>query len=92
MIEVDGLTKRYGDKVAVDGLSFVVEPGGGDGVPGPERGGEVDHDAGDRRAGPAGQRDGAGQRQALPRGDRANGRARHSAGRAVGAPGPVGPQ
>ena len=27
MIEVDGLTKRYGDKTAVDGLSFVVEPG-----------------------------------------------------------------
>jgi ABC-type multidrug transport system ATPase subunit len=27
MIEVDGLTKRYGDKAAVDGLSFVVEPG-----------------------------------------------------------------
>ena len=27
MIEIDGLTKRYGDKAAVDGLSFVVEPG-----------------------------------------------------------------
>ena len=27
MIEVEGLTKRYGGKVAVDGLSFVVEPG-----------------------------------------------------------------
>ena len=27
MIEIDGLTKRYGDKIAVDGLSFVVEPG-----------------------------------------------------------------
>jgi len=27
MIEIDGLTKRYGDKTAVDGLSFVVEPG-----------------------------------------------------------------
>jgi ABC-2 type transport system ATP-binding protein len=26
MIEIDGLTKRYGDKTAVDGLSFVVEP------------------------------------------------------------------
>ncbi len=29
MIEIDGLTKRYGDKTAVDGLSFVVEPGVG---------------------------------------------------------------
>jgi ABC-type uncharacterized transport system ATPase subunit len=27
MIEIDGLTKRYGEKTAVDGLSFVVEPG-----------------------------------------------------------------
>jgi ABC-2 type transport system ATP-binding protein len=27
MIEIDGLTKRYGDKTAIDGLSFVVEPG-----------------------------------------------------------------
>src|ERR1035437_9717842 len=27
MIEIDGLTKRYGDKAAVDGLSFVVKPG-----------------------------------------------------------------
>ena len=27
MIKIDGLTKRYGDKTAVDRLSFVVEPG-----------------------------------------------------------------
>lgn len=27
MIEVENLSKRYGDKVAVDGLSFVVQPG-----------------------------------------------------------------
>jgi ABC-2 type transport system ATP-binding protein len=27
MIEIDGLTKQYGDKTAVDRLSFVVEPG-----------------------------------------------------------------
>ena len=27
MIEVENLTKRYGDKVAVDGLSFAVQPG-----------------------------------------------------------------
>lgn len=27
MIKAEGLTKRYGDKVAVDGLTFTVEPG-----------------------------------------------------------------
>ena len=27
MIEVRGLTKRYGDKLAVDGLTFTVRPG-----------------------------------------------------------------
>ncbi|MEV4442882.1 ATP-binding cassette domain-containing protein [Streptomyces sp. NPDC049577] len=27
MIELDGLTKRYGDKLAVDGLTFAVRPG-----------------------------------------------------------------
>jgi len=27
MIEVDNLSKRYGDKLAVDGLDFVVQPG-----------------------------------------------------------------
>lgn len=27
MIEIDGLTKRYGDKTAVDDLSFTVRPG-----------------------------------------------------------------
>jgi ABC-2 type transport system ATP-binding protein len=27
MIEVENLSKRYGEKLAVDGLSFVVQPG-----------------------------------------------------------------
>src|SRR6201987_565051 len=27
MIEVDNLSKRYGEKLAVDGLDFVVQPG-----------------------------------------------------------------
>ena len=27
MIEANGLTKRYGDKTAVDGITFTVEPG-----------------------------------------------------------------
>ena len=35
MIEIDGLTKRYGEKAAVDGLSFVAEPGMVTGFPGP---------------------------------------------------------
>ena len=40
MIEVDGLTKRYGDKAAVDGLSFVVEPGVVTGFLGPNGAGK----------------------------------------------------
>ena len=84
MIEIDGLTKRYGDKTAVDRLSFVVEPGCGHRIPRPERGGEVDDYAGDRRAGPADERDGASQWQALPRCRRPDVGARHPAGREVG--------
>ena len=51
MIEVENLTKRYGEKLAVDGLDFVVRPGIVTGFLGPERGGQVDHDADDRRSG-----------------------------------------
>jgi ABC-2 type transport system ATP-binding protein len=40
MIEVDSLTKRYGDKTAVDGLSFVVEPGVVTGFLGPNGAGK----------------------------------------------------
>jgi ABC-2 type transport system ATP-binding protein len=40
MIEIDGLTKRYGDKSAVDGLSFVVEPGVVTGFLGPNGAGK----------------------------------------------------
>jgi DNA-binding CsgD family transcriptional regulator len=40
MMEVDGLTKRYGDKTAVDGLSFVVEPGVVTGFLGPNGAGK----------------------------------------------------
>ena len=40
MIEIDGLTKRYGDKVAVDGLSFVVKPGVVTGFLGPNGAGK----------------------------------------------------
>jgi ABC-2 type transport system ATP-binding protein len=40
MIEIDGLTKRYGDKTAVEGLSFVVEPGVVTGFLGPNGAGK----------------------------------------------------
>ncbi len=40
MIEIDGLTKRYGGKTAVDGLSFVVEPGVVTGFLGPNGAGK----------------------------------------------------
>ncbi len=40
MIEIDGLTNRYGDKAAVDGLSFVVEPGVVTGFLGPNGAGK----------------------------------------------------
>jgi ABC-2 type transport system ATP-binding protein len=40
MIEVENLTKRYGDRVAVDGLSFRVEPGTVTGFLGPNGAGK----------------------------------------------------
>ena len=40
MIEIDGLTKRYGDKTAVDRLSFVVQPGVVTGFLGPNGAGK----------------------------------------------------
>jgi ABC-2 type transport system ATP-binding protein len=40
MIEIDSLTKRYGDKTAVDGLSFVVQPGVVTGFLGPNGAGK----------------------------------------------------
>ena len=40
MIEVRGLTKRYGDVLAVDDLSFVVEPGKVTGLLGPNGAGK----------------------------------------------------
>jgi ABC-2 type transport system ATP-binding protein len=41
MIEVRGLTKRYGDKVAVDDLSFAIEPGKVTGFLGPNGAGKT---------------------------------------------------
>ena len=40
MIEVRGLTKRYGDKLAVDNLTFAVEPGKVTGFLGPNGAGK----------------------------------------------------
>ena len=31
MLELDGLTRRFGDVIALDDLSFTVEPGAGGG-------------------------------------------------------------
>ena len=92
MIEIDGLTKRYGDKTAVDGLSFVVEPGVVTGFLGPNGAGKsttmrmiagLDRpDSGTVRV----------NGTHYPGAAAPDGRARHLAGRPVGAPGPVGPQ
>src|SRR5438552_1137001 len=41
MIEARGLTKRFGDKLAVDGLSFAVEPGRITGFLGPNGAGKT---------------------------------------------------
>jgi len=41
MIEARGLSKRYGDKVAVDGLSFTVRPGRVTGFLGPNGAGKT---------------------------------------------------
>ena len=65
MIEARGLTKRYGDTLAVDNLSFSVEPGQDHRFPRPERRGQDHHDAADPRPGPADQRHGDRQRQAV---------------------------
>ena len=41
MIEARGLTKRFGDKLAVDGLTFTVEPGRITGFLGPNGAGKT---------------------------------------------------
>lgn len=40
MIEVENLSKRYGEKLAVDGLDFVVQPGTVTGFLGPNGAGK----------------------------------------------------
>ena len=58
MIEAHQLTKRYGEKTAVDRLDFTVKPGTVTGFLGPERRGQVHHHAHDHRAGRPDQRHG----------------------------------
>ena len=51
MIQATGLTKRYGEKTAVDTLYIHRPARHGDWIPGTERGRQVHHDAADRRLG-----------------------------------------
>ena len=41
MLDLDGLTKRYGDRVALDGLTFSVPPGQVVGLLGPNGSGKT---------------------------------------------------
>ena len=92
MIEARNLTKRYGSTVAVDALSFDVRPGSVTGFLGPERVGQVHHDAADPRAGPARRRPGAHRRPPLPRAALAAARGRRAARGQGVPPGPQRPQ
>ena len=65
MIEVQSLSKRYGSTLAVDDLSFTVQPGVVTGFLGPQRGREVDHHADGARPRPPDERHRHGQRPAL---------------------------
>ena len=67
MIEVRNLSKRYGEKLAVDGLGLCGAARGRDRFLRPKRSGQVDDDAVDRSAGVS--RAGAaspGQREGVP--------------------------
>ncbi|MCE0446220.1 hypothetical protein LT493_19825 [Streptomyces tricolor] len=64
MIELEGLTKRYGGTVAVDHLTFTVRPGVVT-VPRAQRGREVHHHADDPRARPPHRRRRPHRRHAL---------------------------
>ena len=64
MIQIREVTKRYGAKTVVDGLSFTVKPGQVTGFLGPNGAGQVDHHADDPRAGPPDR--GHGHRQRPP--------------------------
>lgn len=53
MTEATDLTKRYGDKTAVDGISFVVAPGTVTGFLGPNGAGAGPHTEAERPRGRA---------------------------------------
>ena len=67
VIELRELTKSYGARVAVDGLSVRRPAGGGDRLPRPERIRQVDDDADDPRPGCPGRRRGTDRRRPVPR-------------------------
>ena len=67
VIEVEGLTKRYGSTLAVDDLSFSVTAGNGHRVPRAERRREVDDDARDSRPRASDVREDGRPRRAVPR-------------------------
>ncbi len=56
MLSINGLTKRFNDVVALDGLDLEARPGRILGFLGPERGGQDDGDAGGVRTGQARRR------------------------------------
>ena len=62
MIEVEKLTKVFGTKRAVDGISFTVKRGEVLGFPRAERRGQIHHDADAHRLLPAQQRESDGGR------------------------------
>ena len=92
MIEVENLSKRYGDKLAVDGLSFVVQPGMVTGFLGPNGAGKSTTMR--MIAGLDEPTDGPGRRQRwrLPVRRRSDGRARRAARGQGGAHRPIGAQ
>ena len=67
MIEAHSMTKRYGEKVAVDDLSFTVRPGIVTGFLGPNGAGQVDDDAPDHRPRLADRRKRHRERQGVSR-------------------------
>ena len=88
MIEVHDLHKRYGDTLAVDGLSFAVQPGPRDRLRRAERRRQVDHHAPDPRPRRARRRRRAGRRPALRVAPPAAAPCRRAARRRPAAPGP----
>lgn len=92
VIVAEALTKDYGDKRAVDDLSFTVRPGLVTGFLGPNGSGKSDDDAPRSRARRADLRSSDRQRQALSRAPGAAARGRSTARGAVGPHGAVGPR